>query len=104
MARPSEAPMNGAVQGDAMAVASTPVRKASTVGFLACRLARRLGSTLPNSNRPARFRPISVNSTASPATTAGLCSWKPQPSCSPAARSPSSRPPSATKESTTPAV
>ena len=96
--------MNGAVQGDAMAVASTPVRNASAVGFWACRLATRLGSTLPNSNRPARLRPISVNNTASAATTPGLCSWKPQPSCSPAARRPSSRPPSARKESTTPAV
>ena len=66
--------MNGAVQGDAIAVASTPVRKASAVGFFACRLARPLGSTLPTSNRPARLRPISVNSTASAATTAGLCS------------------------------
>ena len=66
--------MNGAVQGDAMAVASTPDKNESTVGFLACRLATRLGSRLPNSNSPARFRPISVNSTASVATTAGLCS------------------------------
>ena len=34
--------------------------------------------------------PISVNSAASAATTAGDCSWKPQPSCSPPARSTSS--------------
>ena len=49
--------------------------------------------------RPARFSPISVNSAASAATTAGDCSWKPQPSCSPPARSASSRPASATKDS-----
>ena len=104
MAKPNEAPMNGAVQGEAMAVASTPVRKASAVGFLACRLATELGSTLPNSNRPDRFSPITVNKTASVATTAGLCSWKPQPMASPAERRASSRPPSARKLSTTPAV
>ena len=35
---------------------------------------------MPNSNRPARLSPISVKSAASTATTAGDCSWKPQPS------------------------
>mgnify|MGYP001602302747 CR=1 FL=1 len=96
--------MKGAVQGEAMATASTPVRKASPVGLRACRLATRLGSTEPNSNRPARLRPMTVNSVASAATTQGLCSWKPQPMASPAERRPSSRPPRATKDSTTPAV
>ncbi len=74
MAYPSDAPMNGAVQGEAMATASTPDRKASTTGWRACNDARRCGSTLPISNRPARFRPMSVNSAASIATTAGDCS------------------------------
>ena len=96
--------MKGAVQGEAMAVASTPVRKASAVGFLACSVATELGKTLPSSNTPARFRPMRVNNTAKEATTAGLCNWKPQPSCSPAALRPSSKAPSARKDTTTPAV
>jgi hypothetical protein len=66
--------MNGAVQGDAMATASTPDRNESSVGFLACSDATLDGSRLPNSNTPARFRPMTVNSAASAATTAGDCS------------------------------
>ena len=96
--------MNGAVQGEAMAVASTPVKNASTVGLRACQLATLLGKTLPNSNKPTKFKPIRVKSTASAATTAGLWSWKPQPSCSPAARKLSKSAPKATKDNTTPAV
>ena len=45
MARPSDAPMNGAVQGEAMAVASTPVSRASATGCRACSVATALGST-----------------------------------------------------------
>ena len=104
MAAPSEAPMNGAVQGLATATASTPVRKWSATGWRACAPAHDEGSTEPISNTPARLSPISVNRAASTATTAGCCSWKPQPSCSPPARSASSRPASARKLSTTPAV
>ena len=103
-AAPSDAPMNGAVHGDATATASTPVKKASTSGWRARAEAQALGSTEPNSNTPARFNPISVNSAASAATTAGDCSWKPQPSCSPPARSASSSAASATKLATTPTV
>ena len=72
--RPSDAPMNGAVQGDATATASTPVRKASSTGWRACRPASDCGSMARNSNMPARFSAISVNSAASAATTAGDCS------------------------------
>ena len=39
-----------------------------------------------------------------PKTKAGDCSWKPQPSCEPPARSASSRPASAQNESNTPSV
>ena len=35
--------MKGAVHGEAMAVASTPDKKESIVGFLACRLTRLRG-------------------------------------------------------------
>ena len=72
--RPSDAPMNGAVHGEATATASTPVRKASATGWRACRPASDDGSMRPNSYTPARFSAISVNSTASVATTAGDCS------------------------------
>ena len=73
-AAPSEAPMKGAVQGEATATASTPVRKESTIGCRARAAAQLLGSTEPNSNTPARFKPIKVKSAASTATTAGDCS------------------------------
>ena len=66
--------MNGAVQGDATATASTPVKKLSATGWRACRLATDDGSMFPNSNTPARFSPMRVNSPASAATTAGDCS------------------------------
>ncbi|MFO1266213.1 MAG: hypothetical protein U1F67_05020 [Rubrivivax sp.] len=45
-----------------------------------------------------------VNSTASAATMPGDCNWKPQPICSPPARSASIVAASATNDSTTPAV
>jgi hypothetical protein len=45
-----------------------------------------------------------VKSAASPATTYGFCSWKPQPSCSPPARSEISSAASSTNESTTPTL
>ncbi|MNT31540.1 hypothetical protein D3C72_1673800 [compost metagenome] len=63
--------MNGAVQGEATATASTPVRKESAIGWRACRLATEEGRKCPNSNTPARLSAISVNSAASEATTAG---------------------------------
>ncbi len=44
------------------------------------------------------------NRIASAVTTAGDCSWKPHPTCSPAARSASSAPASATNVTTTPAA
>ena len=103
-ASPSEAPMKGAVQGEATATASTPVSAESATGWRMRSAASDPGNTEPNSNTPARFRPISVNSAASAATKPGDCSWKPQPSCSPPARSVSSNAASARKLATTPAV
>ncbi len=96
--------MNGAVQGEATATASTPVRKLSASGWRKRADARPLGSTVPNSKRPARFNAIIVNSTASAATKPGDCSWKPQPICSPPARSAISSAASPTNDSTTPAL
>lgn len=66
--------MKGAVQGEAMATASMPDKKALTEGLLASSVAKPEGRNWPNSNMPARFSPITVNSTASAATTAGACS------------------------------
>ena len=52
------------------------------VGHRMARLQRRHAAragTRRTRTAPARFSPISVNSAASAATTAGDCSWKPQP-------------------------
>ena len=103
-ANPSEAPMKGAVQGEATATASTPVSAESATGWRARSAASEPGSTEPNSKTPARFSPISVNSAASAATKAGDCSWKPQPNCSPPARNASNSAASARKLAMTPAV
>src|SRR5688572_10672833 len=103
-AAPRAAPMKGAVQGEATAAASTPVRKESSVGSRARNDAMPEGSTEPNSNTPARLRPMRVNNAASAAMVAGDCSWNPQPSCSPPARAAISTLASARKASTTPAA
>ena len=66
--------MKGAVQGEATATASTPDSAALTAGWRACSVLTRLGRNWPNSNRPARFSPNKVNSSASAATTSGDCS------------------------------
>ena len=96
--------MNGAVQGEATTTASTPERKSSTRGCAARTPPSEATPGTRTSNNPARFSPISVNSAASAATTAGDCSWKPQPSWAPAARRASMAAPSARNESSTPAV
>ena len=72
-ASPMDAPMNGAVHGEATATASTPVKAESHRGWRNLMLAQEEGNTEPHSNTPARFRPIKVNSAASPATTVGDC-------------------------------
>ena len=72
-ARPRDAPMKGAVQGDAMATASMPDKNAFAAGLRASSVATRLGKNWPNSNKPARFKPITVNNVAKPATTRGDC-------------------------------
>jgi hypothetical protein len=104
MANPSDAPMKGAVHGEAIATASTPERNAFAIGWRASSVATLDGRKAPKSNTPARFKPISVNKAASTATTAGDCSWKPQPSSSPAARKASISAPSAANDTITPAV
>ena len=44
IAKPSDAPMNGAVQGEAMATASMPDKNASAAGWRACSVASRPGA------------------------------------------------------------
>src|SRR6185503_21311039 len=94
--------MNGAVQGDAITTASTPDNAASTYGLRADQLPADDGTSEVNSKTPDRFSARTKKSTASAATTPGDCSWNPQPSPSPAARSAISTPASATKVATTP--
>src|SRR5581483_3621487 len=96
--------MNGAVHGDAMTTASTPDAKASRVRFLDVQPASDAGASWPNSNTPDKLSASTKNSIASAVTTAGDCNWKPQPSCSPAARSPDNASPSATNVINTPAA
>src|SRR5690242_10463290 len=94
--------MNGAVHGDAIATASTPDANELTCRFACDHDATPLGTSAPNSKTPDRFNAITKNRIASDATTAGDCSWKPQPSSSPAERRPASATPSAANASTTP--
>ena len=70
-AKPSAAPMKGAVQGLAATTASTPQANASTDGRSARQPARRWGISDANSKLPIRFSPIAKNSSASTNTTAG---------------------------------
>src|SRR6476469_7641257 len=96
--------MNGAVQGDAIATASNPDANAFAPRFECDHVATLDGSSEPNSNTPDRFSAITKNSSASALTTAGDCSWKPHPSCSPAARRPTIAAPSSTNATMTPAA
>ena len=96
--------MKGAVQGAATTTARIPVKKAPTPP------GRRASGPDPAPCRPApmwktpdRFRATASISRASPAVTGGDCSWKPQPTASPAARSASRTPASSRKVVSTPA-
>ena len=95
--------MNGAVHGDAMTTARTPESAALTYWLRADQPAADDGTSVANSNTPDRLSARTKNSSARPVTTAGDCSWKPQPNCSPAARNTSSNPASATNVTITPA-
>src|SRR4029079_6185057 len=78
-ANPIAAPMNGAVQGEAITTASTPERTESTYGFFAVQSPADDGTSDVNSNTPDRLSANTKNSTARPMTTGGDCNWKPQP-------------------------
>src|SRR6185436_11656796 len=102
-AKPSAAPMNGAVHGDATTTASTPVPNASSVRLRDVQPRTDEGATLPNSNTPDRLRPITKNRSASSDTNSGDWSWKPQPSCSLAVRNAMRASASPTNVASTPA-
>ena len=104
IAKPSAAPMKGAVHGDAMTTARMPEPKASSARFFDDQPVTPDGASWPNSKTPDRLSASTKNRIASALTTAGDCSWNPQPSCAPAARSKASATPSATNVSTTPAA
>src|SRR5512134_2223697 len=103
-AKPSAAPMNGAVHGAAISTASMPVRNQSNAGRRALQAASREGNRLPNSKTPDRFRASAKNSSASAATATGDWSWNPQPNSAPAERSASKATASAQKDTSTPAA
>ena len=95
--------MNGAVHGEAM----RPPRESPTAPHrrrdsLPSIRRQRTEPASVNSNTPERLSASTKNRIARPTTTAGDCSWKPHPSCSPAARRMSSSPASTTNVATTP--
>ena len=71
-ARPSEAPINGAVQGDATTTAKAPESAESAMRLRSCIVPRRPGSKL-NSSRPARLSAIKVKSNAKAEIMRGDC-------------------------------
>src|SRR5580698_9079896 len=58
----------------------------------------------PNSNTPLKLSAKTSITTARQKTNAGDCSWNPQPSCAPPARSTASTPASAQNDTSTPSV
>ena len=97
-AAPSAAAMNGPVHGVATTAARTPVANALAGSPL------RVTDTDGSSNIPARLAVMAAASTSRPTTTPGSCNWNAQPTCSPAARSASTSPPSAVHARMTPAL
>ena len=72
-AKPSAAPMNGAVHGDATTTARMPEPNASSVRFFAVQLVMPDGASCRNSNTPDRFSANTKKRIASALTTAGDC-------------------------------
>ncbi len=70
-AKPSAAPMNGAVHGEAITTASTPDSAAFTTGLCAVHPAADDGTSDANSNAPDRLSASTKKSTARLVTTAG---------------------------------
>ncbi len=102
-AKPSAVAMNGAVQGAATTTASMPVKKAPARPPLAASDPPAPWPGRVVSNTPDMFSATSSMTKASAPTTAGDCSWKPQPIAAPPAFSASSEPASARKVASTPA-
>jgi len=96
--------MKGAVHGVASTTASTPVKKSPEMPWRCSSALPRWPMPMFAYHRPDRLRPKANTTSPSSATTSGCCSWKPQPSASPALRSASASAPSAAKLTSTPAV
>ena len=104
-AAPRAKAMKGAVQGAATTTASTPVKKApDPPGRRDRREPPSRCSPPPISKAPARFSATASIRSASPATTAGDWSWKPQPIACPPARKISRTAANRAKLTSTPAV
>ena len=103
-AAPSAGARNGALHGVATTVASTPEKNEPATPCRACSLPPTAVARVPTSNTPDRFIANTRITTASTNTNGADCSWKPQPSCWPPARSSASTPASAQNDSSTPAV
>jgi hypothetical protein len=86
----------------ATTVASTPVKNEPVRPDFICNPAPTPVALRPNSNRPLMLSAKTSITAASPNTKAGDCSWKPQPSWLPPARSTASTPASIQNESSTP--
>ena len=91
------------MHGEAIATASTPDPKAFAWRLACDQVATRDGTSAPNSNMPDKFNAMTKNRIARAVTTAGDWSWKPQPSCAPAARSATITAPRTKNVITTPA-
>ncbi len=103
-AQPSAVPMKGAVHGLATMTASAPVKNEARAPWPSVRRWPAPVNRPPSSQTPENDSAIANNSSATPATKRGSCSWKPQPSCCPPARSASSTPASSRKVATTPSA
>ena len=95
---------NGAEHGVATTVASTPVKNEPAKPDLACSCAPAPTADSPTSNSPLRLSANASITTASTKTTPGSCSWNPQPTCFPPARSASIRPASTQNDVSTPSA
>ncbi len=95
--------MKGAVQGAATTTASRPVKKEPTSPPLAARPAPAPVPGRVASNTPDMLSATSSMIRARAPTTAGDCSWKPQPTAAPPALAASTRPARLRKATSTPA-
>src|SRR5690606_21954017 len=95
--------MNGAMRGLATTQASTPAKKSPAGPLRDASAWPTLPIRPPSVNTPDRLSPTANIRYTSAATNQGCCSWKPQPSAWPPARSASTSAPIAANATSTPA-